>query len=258
MVDSLVDRTTKAPLVFILSWERPLYLWACLDSLYRNTTTSCRFVLIDNASADPLVHQVIESFGDRGLFHDVRRRRENTPAALAEAVEAHAHEIDGYFGFIEGDVEVLPAQPCWLSELISLTAENPKLAMLGSLVDKRDFVDPALAARRFPRLDPAQIEFLIKSNSPERQLLDDYAERMIDPFNPPGRLLFLKKQFIDQTGILRDRLLYEACKRLGYEAGIATRVRHRHLSFQNIYDYPGLDIEQRHAFFSALEAETKR
>jgi len=76
----------QAPIVFILSWERPLYLWACLDSLRTQTKTACRFVLLDNDSQDPLVHRIIESFEARDLFHKVHRRKENSPHALMEAV----------------------------------------------------------------------------------------------------------------------------------------------------------------------------
>lgn len=243
------------PLIFIISWERPLYLWACLDSLYRNTRTSCRFVLIDNASADPLVHQVISAFEARGLFHKVHRRTENSPSALAEAIHAHEHELGAHFGYIESDVMVLPSEPTWLERFQALVSAHPDLAMLGSLVDKSDFIDPAWATRHFPSLSPAEIDFLIKRKSPERKLKDSYDEPLIDPFNPPGRLLFLKTDFIKQVGILRDRLMYEAAKRLGYRGAIATGVRHRHLSFQNLFDYPETDIGNRDAFFKGLKGK---
>lgn len=243
------------PLIFILCWERPLYLWACLDSLYRNTPIPRRFVLIDNASRDPLVSQVIRAFEARGLFHRVHRRSENSPDALAEAVAAHLGELGGYFGYIESDVLVPPSEPCWLQRFLDITAANPDIGMLGSLVDKTDFVDRDWAAKRFPQLSAKQIFFLVKPKSPERNLKDSYAEPLIDPFNPPGRLLFLKTEMIKQTGILRDSLLYEECKRLGYRACIATGVKHRHLSFQNIFDYPGTDNDTRTAFFKAMQGE---
>src|SRR4051812_8715291 len=100
------------PLVFILSWERPLYLWACLDSLRTTTRVPCRFVLLDNASQDPLVDRVIRAFEARGMFHKVYRRGDNSPHALTEAVDLHAAELGDYFGFVESDVMVLRSQPC--------------------------------------------------------------------------------------------------------------------------------------------------
>lgn len=247
----------SAPLVFILSWERPLYLWACLDGLYRNTQAPCRFVLIDNASRGPLVGQIISAFENRGLFHKVYRRSSNSPDALSEAVAAHAAELGGYFGYIESDVLVPATRPSWLEQFQALTRADPQLAMVGSLVDKSDFVDPAWAGHNFPGLRPEQLEFLIKGKSPERQLKDHYEEALIDPFNPPGRLLFLKTEFVLKNGILRDRLMYEGAKRLGYKAGIATGVRHRHLSFQNLFDYPETDVAARNEFFKNMEGKPR-
>lgn len=240
------------PLVFILSWQRPLYLWACLDSLRKTTTTPCRFVLLDNASTDPLVQRVIDSFEKRGLFHRVHRRQENSPLALTEAVEEHKAELGDYFGFIENDVLVLPSQPSWLEEFRALCATDPKLAMLGSYVDKSDFVDPAWAAQRFPDISEKQLEFLTKSKSAERTLADHFDERLVDVINPPGRFLYLKTEAFLKTGDLPDYRMYLAMKGLGYGCGIATRVRHRHLSLANAFDYPEYDATERTSFFQKL------
>lgn len=241
------------PLVFILSWQRPLYLWACLDSLYRNTRIPCRFVLLENASTDPLVGEIVRAFEAREMFYKVHWRKENHPDALAEALEVHAVELGEYFCYLESDVLIAPSQTSWLQHFIDLSTADPQLAIVGSLVDKTDFVDMGWAKERFPSLDSEQLEFLIKAKSPERRLQDHYDEPLIDPFNPPGRLLFLKTEFIKKAGILRDKLSYETAKQMGYRAAISTRVRHRHLSFQNLFDYPESDLVQRNAFWKGLE-----
>ncbi len=240
------------PLIFILSWERPLYLWACLDSLRRTTTTPCRFVLLDNASIDPLVHRVIASFEARDMFHRVYRRSENSPMALTEAVQEHEAELGDHFVFIENDVLVLPSQPSWLEEFQDLCVADPKLAMLGSLVDKSDFIDPQWAAKHFSDISVDQLEFLTKSKSKERTLADHYEERIIDPFNPPGRFLYLKSEAFLQTGDMPDYWMSQAMKDRGYSCGIATRVRHRHLSLSNAFDYPDYDLADRKAFFKKM------
>ena len=242
------------PIVFIQSYERPIYLWACLDSLYRNTKHPCRFVLIDNASRDPLVNKVIGAFEARGMFYSVHRRKENTQDAMPEALKHHNDQLGEYFGYVQSDILVHPSEPCWLTEFISLVQENPDLGLVGSLVDKSDFVDPIKAVELFPNTETVQLNFLIKARSPERTLRNNYDERLIDPFNPPGRLQFLKREFIDKAGwILRDRPLYETCKRLGYKAAIATRVRHRHLSLLNLFDYPESEVSARNRFFGVPE-----
>ncbi|HET7175105.1 MAG TPA: glycosyltransferase [Gammaproteobacteria bacterium] len=247
----------SSPYVFILSWQRPLYLWNCLDSLYRNTRTPCRFVLVDNASDDPLVDQVIQGFERRGMFHAVHRRTTNSPDAFDQALREHKVELGDYLAYIEGDVEVLPSTPSWLEGFLALTQKHPDLAMLGSLVDGYDFVDLDWAKQRFPELDLQQLDFLIKSKSPERRLKDIYTEELIDIITPPGRLTFLKTSFILEVGDLRDRLMSAAAKRLGYRAAIATRVRHRHLSFQNLFDYPDTDLKQRTVFFDAQQGKPR-
>lgn len=246
------------PIVFILSWERPLYLWACLDSLYRTTCTPCRFVLLDNASTDPMVAKVIESFEARDLFYRIHRRNDNSPHALMEAVEYHKAELGKYFGFIENDVVVLPSRPSWLEEFQARTAADPQLAMLGSLIDKSDFIDPEWAAKRFPQLSEKQLEFLTKSKSTERTLADHYEEPLIDAINPPGRLMFLKTEAILRTGLLPDYRLSQAMKAMGYRYAIATRVRHRHLSLANAFDYPEYDQLGRGRFFSRLVHEKRK
>lgn len=247
-----------SPLVFILSWERPLYLWACLDSLHRHTRAPCRFVLIDNASTDPLVHQVIQGFEARGMFHRVHRQTENKPESLMQVIDTYAGHIGSHFAYIESDVVVLPAERCWLTQFMDLAAGDTKLALMGSLVDKSDFIDPAWASRAFPELKPEQLDFLIKVKSPERNLHDHYDEPLIDPFNPPGRLQYVMRSLIDEVGFLQDRLLYQSCKQRGYRAGIATGVRHRHLSFQNLFDYPETDVAQRNAFFKGFGKDSRK
>ncbi len=247
----------NGPLVFILSWERPLYLWACLDSLRRTTKTPCRFVLLDNASSDPLVHKIIASFEARDFFHRVYRRSVNSPFALTEALHEHRTEVGEYFAFVESDVMVLPSEPSWLEEFQALTEADPQLAMLGSLIDKTDFIDRTWAARRFPQLTGKQLEFLTKSESIERTLADEYTERSIDVMNPPGRLLYLKTEAFAKTGDLPDLLLSKTLKTLGYRYAIATRVRHRHLSLSNVFDYPEYEQDARNKFYARLVHEKR-
>lgn len=54
--------------VLIQSRNRPLYLWACLDSLFTYTQRPARFILVDNASDDPAVLEVVRGFERRGMF----------------------------------------------------------------------------------------------------------------------------------------------------------------------------------------------
>jgi len=238
--------------VFILSWERPIYLWACLDSLYRYTEYPCRFVIADNGSKDPLVPEVIEGFRRRGLFHEVLLEKDNDPARESKLFRRYRASLGRYFGFVESDVMVEKADPCWLSRFVSLMDADPDLQMVGSYIDTSDFVDPDFARELAPDLSEDQRSFLIKEHSPER-FIPRSDEPLIEPFNPPGRLVLLRTEMIDKIGLGRDCEIYKSIKNAGLKAGIATGVRHRHLSLLNFFDHPDYDINQRKEFFAKTD-----
>ena len=98
--------------VLISSRNRPIYLWACLDALWRHTSFPHRFILVDMASDDDLVAQVIRGFERRGMFAEVIRAERNDPAVLTRLV---MHELDRwapYFAYVESDVVVEETSPC--------------------------------------------------------------------------------------------------------------------------------------------------
>jgi hypothetical protein len=75
---------------------------------------------------------------------------------------------------------------------------------------------------------------------------------VIDPFNPPGRLLLFRTSALGQRRPGSDSMLYRQIHELGSRAGIATRVRHRHLSLLNLFDYPSYSLGERNEFFGAV------
>lgn len=244
---------SDAPItVLILSWNRPLYLWACLDGLYRLTRRPARFILVDNHSQDPMVRTVVEGFERRGMFHAVDWEVENAPDRVERMIDKHRSLLGEYFVFIESDVAVFETEPCWLGRMAAHMEADPALGMLGSYIDGRDFVDADHARRIAPHLDEAQRDGLIKAHSPERGLpfAPPPGEPIVDPFNPPGRLMMLRTRLFDSIQFGPDAILYQRTKAAGYRAGIATDVRHRHLSLLNFYDYPDYDMRLRDGFFS--------
>jgi GT2 family glycosyltransferase len=226
--------------VIILSWNRPIYLWACLDSLFRYTRRSARFILIDNHSSDPEIDNVIRGFSKRGMFHKVERTESNSWEAVSELIYQYGTSCSEYFAFVESDVVVFDTYPCWLSRFCAAMDANPNLGMLGSYIDGRDFIDPATARTLAPEMHADRLAFLIKEHSPERQLpLAPPSDEVIEPFNPPGRLLMLRGSALERfPGLWEDWYLYLKLKEIGIEAGIATTVLHRHLSLLNFFDYP--------------------
>ncbi len=243
--------------VFVVSRNRPLYLWACLDSLFKYTRHPHRFIFGDSGSDDPLVRQVVEGFERRGMFHSVLLRPENDPNLFEDLLQSHFDLLGKYFAFAESDVMVFPQEPCWLSRFVALMEADEKLAMLGSHVDQSDFVSAEEAKRVAPDLSEKQIKFLIKAVSPERQLPSD--EAIIYPSQKwlhgvPGRLVIFRtsavKELFDFKVVhLVDSTFSKAFQTAGYRVAIAAQVRHRHLSLLNLFDYPQYDDNLRNSFF---------
>jgi Glycosyl transferase family 2 len=244
--------------VFIVSRNRAFYLWACLDSLFKYTRHPCRFIFGDNGSDEPLVRQVIEGFERRGMFHSVLFRPENDLDLWEVLVKGHLDLIGKYFAFVESDVMVLPQEPCWLSRYVTLMEADEKLAMLGSFIDQSDFVRAEDAKRLAPDFSEEQLRFLVKAASPERLLpLDETPIIYPSPkwqHGVPGRLVIfrtdaVKKLFDFNIRHLVDGSFSASFLVAGYRVGIATQVRHRHLSLLNFFDYPQYDSALRDWFF---------
>lgn len=239
--------------VFILSYERPLYLWACLDSLYKNTNYPCHFIIADNNSRDPLVRQVINGFERRGMFHAVHLCEENHPKRFEWMLNEHRDLLGEYWVSCESDLMVVPSTPCWLERFVDHMKSRPKLSMLGSYIDTSDFASMEQAKKLHPEATDEELAALIKLNSPERDIGKFEKAPVISPFNPPGRLLMMLTESLEKAPIQRDSLWHKTMLNLGYETGIATDVVHRHLSLMNIFDHPDYDMQLRDEFFDGLQ-----
>ncbi len=207
------------------------------------------------ASDDPLVDKVISGFERRGMFARVLRAEKNDPQILAELVFRELDSWGQYFGYVESDVLVEDTTPCWLERMAALMDANPRLAMLGSVIDKRDFVDPSAVEGLRNGADEAQWRALIKADSPERDQDPSTAggKPLFYPHNPPGRLLLLRSEAIKQVGVAQDSVLDRLLRAANYETAIATQIRHRHLSLVQLFDYPQYDMLARNALMSEYD-----
>jgi len=241
------------PYIFILCWNRPLYLWACLDSIYRHTKYPCKIIIADNNSTDPLIKKIINSFDRRGLFYKIHLYDDNDPFRLKKLVNEYQDEIGEYFVFIEGDIEIMPLEDgCWLQKFMSYMHENNNLASVGSRVYQDDFVSMQDAQSLIPDANKIELEFLIKAKAPMRYYnkTKHKARKLIDPHNAPLRLLMIRKSAYNQIEFGKDSFIYKSFKKLGFDAMISTEVVHRHLSLLNIYDYYEYSSIERNAFFN--------
>jgi hypothetical protein len=242
------------PTTFILSYERPLYLWAALDSLYRATKSEMRFILVDSGSADPLVHSVIDGFDRRGMFDTVVRLPVNDTEWVEPFFEKHLREVGDVFFYVESDVIVEAAADCWAERMLGVMRRSPKLAMLGSKIDPTDFIDPAALAKRLGRELTADERLQIKAKSLERTLPAFGPDEVISPFNPPGRLLALRTQAVQQHLVhadqWRDSVMHKLFTQNGWTTGIYGGVVHRHLSLCNYWDYGDYSMAKREQYMS--------
>ena len=254
--------------VFITSRNRGLYLWACLDSLFKYTRHPALFIIGDNASDEPLVRQVIEGFQRRGFLHRVFLREKNEPDLMEFLLRENRDLLGSCFASIESNVMVLPQEPCWLTRLAAIMEQNPKLAMLGSFLDKSDFIELDRARQLLPGATPEQLAFLTKAQSPERTL-EPTGEDWISlpapqwPHNPPGRLLIRRVEPVEnlfQFNVrhLNDGTWHQELVKAGYQTGVAMNVPHRHLSLANAFDYPAYDQRARDWFFLQRKNEYRK
>ena len=251
---------TEIPYVFLLCWERPIYLWVTLDSLYRTTTTRCKFILVDNGSKDPLVRKVIASFERRSMFHAIHLMETNEPSNIHKIINQYLPELGDSFFYLETDISIeQPQAHCWLSTMMHLFNANPNLGMLGSYADSRDFIDPDALRSQFSHLPEDEYRALVKADSPERMhLMPPPPERLINTHNPPGRLLLLRTSAVQAVGFQSDAALCNALIGSGWEAAISTEVVHRHLSWLHAFDEPMYDTGNRQRFFELLTEEGRK
>jgi hypothetical protein len=232
----------------IVSHNRPIYLWATLDALWRATKSDVQFTLIDQASTDPLVHQVIDSFAKRGLLRETIMSETNDPAMLQRLLAARFAELSDIFFYIENDAVIYEGEQCWTDRMLAFMQAEPRLAMLGSAIDKADFVPRSQIEGILGREASREELDAIKWFSPERQLPDIGPDETASPFNPPGRLLALRKQALIGCPSMRDAAMHAYLCGQGWTTAITGAVRHRHLSLYNFFDYPAYDMKNRDQF----------
>lgn len=224
---------------FILNWDRPLYLWSTLDSLFHYTKKPLKYVLVDNNSTDPLVHQVIKGFERRGMFEDVLLFSENYPHRMQMVIEKYKEKLDNFFYFCENDV-IVPQNICWATNYEDIYKEFPKTGMIGSTCDVMDFPDVDRVMALHPELEGRQRIFYTKENVPERFVELDTSRPAVKASleNPPGRLILYDTEALLRVGYNTDHVIATKMTEIGYDWLITTAFRHRHIALEQVYDYP--------------------
>lgn len=160
-----------------------------------------------------------------------------------------------FFAYVEADVVVPDIEPCWLEQMTTLMRQNPTMAMLGSAIDKRDFIDLDRAKALKGSFRWKQVRALIKADSPERDqnVADAKGEALFRPHNPAGRLMMIRTEALRHLGAGTDTELDKKFRNAGYDTAVASTVVHRHLSLLNLYDYQSYDMAKRDEYMASLD-----
>jgi hypothetical protein len=133
----------KPIIVIIRTCDSPIYLWVFLDSLYRHTRRPARFLLAAKHSDDSMVRTVVTDFERLGMFYRIGWIDQQLSTHRLEIIKQYRELLGEYFVFVDGHTAVFDTEPCWLSRLAAFMDADRQLAVLGSCVDTRDFVDPS-------------------------------------------------------------------------------------------------------------------
>jgi len=203
-----------------------------------------------------MVRQVIRGFERRATFEEVVYLEKND-REWAEPFFASWHEKAGeIFYFIESDTVIQDdfSQACWTDRFQAVMDANPKLAMVGSAIDRTDFADAGDLEQRLGRPLAREEQDQIKLLSVERTMPAIGSGEVVSPFNPPGRLLALRTRPVQlHLGTVMqwtDDEMHRILINNGWETGIFGGVVHRHLSLLNYFDYPDYSMEARDQYTS--------
>lgn len=226
--------------ILMLVHDRPIYIYMTLDSLRRATRSPYHLTVFHHPSGNPLVPQVLQSFVHRGVIDEIVEITDEYVdhlEILRMATERHLLDHDFVFWF-EEDVVIESDERCWIEKMIAAFHEDTRLAMVGSAIDKTDFISPERLSAQMGRALTDEELAMIKASSPERLQRFENGEMVGRVHNVPGRFLGLRTAAITEDVINVDSRMDAAVRARGWTTRTLPTVRHRHMSLQNYYDYP--------------------
>lgn len=220
---------------------RPIYTYMTLDALARTTHSPYRLTIVHHRTGPTLNDEIIQSFINRGVIHNVveQTAKEFDWSAFAQTMCDSVEREDEFVFRLDDDVVIEPSETCWIGSMVAAMRADPKLAMVGSAIDKRDFIDPGALAVDLGRALTAEERQMIKSDSPERKQKFAPNQGLFTGHNVAGRFLGLRIAALAGGVPILDSLLDKALKERGWKTGTLAAIRHRHLSLVNYYDYRG-------------------
>lgn len=229
----------KPHMILMLVHDRPIYTYMTLDALRRATHSPYVLTVFHHPSGNPMIPQVLGSFQARGVISEIVEITDtfvDLVKILRAATERGLRDREFFF-WLEEDVVIERDDRCWIDKMLAAFRSDPRLAMVGSAIDKSDFIDPEALAAQLGRALTDEERAVIKAASPERQqeFRDGTMQGRIH--NVAGRIQGLRTEAITEEVINVDARMDAALRQRGWTTRTLEEVRHRHLSLQNYYDY---------------------
>ena len=168
--------------------DAPEELWSCLWALARNTTREARLLLIDDASTDPRVDDLLAWAGS---LENVRVLRNVQNLGFAATVNRALRASDGDVVLLNSDAEVGPR---WLEQLAAAACTDPSTGTATPIADNA-------GAFSAPQIDVAnQIPVRLSADDAARLVAAE--ARGVRPRAPTGNgfCLYLRRGLIDAVG----------------------------------------------------------
>jgi GT2 family glycosyltransferase/glycosyltransferase involved in cell wall biosynthesis len=236
-----LDRLATRPPVTVVVPIHDAYddVRRCLASLERNTSAhDAQVLLVDDASADPRVADLLDEWGRRS---GVRTLRNDTNRGYTRTVNRAITACAGDVVLLNSDCEVTPL---WLEHLVASAYRDPKIATVTAISDNA-------GAFSVPRIGVA-------NGRPEHLTGDEVgrlvtrASQHVAPTTPTGNgfCMYIKRAALDGVGLFDA----EAFPR-GYGEEGDFCMRARGAGWVNVVDDSTMVFHRRSASFGAEKDE---
>jgi GT2 family glycosyltransferase len=239
-----LDRLATRPPITVVVPIHDAYdeLRRCLASLERNTSAhDAEIHLVDDASADPRVANLLQEWGRR---NGVRTSRNDTNRGYTRTINRAITACVGDVVLLNSDCEVTPR---WLEKLVAAAYRDPKIATVTAISDNAGaFSVPRIgvANRRPDHLSDDEVGRLVTR-----------ASQHVAPTTPTGNgfCMYVKRAAVDAIGLFDA----EAFPR-GYGEEGDFCMRALAAGWMNVVDDSTIVFHRRSASFGAEKDELMR
>ncbi len=135
--------------IVLLTYNRLNYLRQTIEALVKRTNNPYRLIVVDNASTDLGVRPYLESQKQKGVISELIFNSANQ--LLSGWYSGLSKVRSPVFVISDPDIIVPAVEPCWLTQLLRLLENFPRLVRMGLSLDPAD-VPPCWTVKQAKRL----------------------------------------------------------------------------------------------------------